>query len=156
MNFDNWMGLYVAVCKMAIHDYKHNLKIIERTQSELTRDKAISDNKSIAKFLGEKWTKIIEYECYHKQTIDITKLKRKSVPSGSEKLPSSERARLYYELNKEIIKYENKAIRDKRLEMGLCTYCGKRPHAEGSKWCLTCREKDKEKKRAKKFSNDNK
>lgn len=156
MNFDNWTGLYVAVCKMAIHDYKHNLKIIERTQSELTRDKAIAENKSIAKFLGEKWTKIIEYEYYHKQTIDITKLKRKSVPSGSEKLPSSERARLYYELNKEIIKYENKAIRDKRLEMGLCTYCGKRPHAEGSKWCLTCREKDKEKKRAKKFSNDNK
>lgn len=137
---EEYENLYFAVCQRAVEDYKNNLKIIEHTQSDIVREKAQKDNNQIEKFLGEKIIGMIHSKLVNeRKKIEIQTRKRNKVVGiySSEK----DRAKAYYQINKDAIKEESRLKRQKRKELGLCTCCGKNKPMQGSNWCDTCREK---------------
>ena len=92
----------------------------------------------------------IEHEHYKKkEVIQINKLQRKHLDGKHVYSNQAERMKAYYELNKEVINAELKAVRDKRKELGLCTKCGKNKAVKGSNWCEVCRRKKQDRKKHK-------
>lgn len=142
--------LFFAICERAANDYINNLIIIDHSKSEHVVSSAKMDNKSIRKFLGDNLCDAIEHEHYQKkEVIQINKLQRKHLDGKHVYSNQAERMKAYYELNKDVINAELKAVRDKRKELGLCTKCGKNKAVKGSNWCEVCRRKKQDRKKHK-------
>lgn len=135
----NYEKLYFAICEKAVEDYKRNLKILEKSQSEDAILTAKSDNDNIRRFLGKYITEEIERKYYEDKTIvEYTKGKRKYPPKGLTRL---EWQHAYYELNKEVIAKESRERRNERIRLGICTKCGRNKAVEGRRWCKNCIDK---------------
>lgn len=130
-------NLFFAICERAVEDYRNNLKIIDKTQSEQRRKDAEYDNQTIRKFLGDRISDMVEKE-YRKTKVEIEKKARVKMPKEYLSLPPKERQKKYYELNKDIINAEYKELRKQRKAMGLCIKCGKNRVVTGKSHCEKC------------------
>lgn len=128
--------LLIAIAERAAKDYRINLKIMHKTKSETRLAGAMSENKTIRKFLGNRIADCLDEEYDKNVSVDIQKTERKRLEKKY--LSHNERQKAYYHLNKDVISNEVRLLRKKRAEMGICTRCGKNKAKQGSRWCETC------------------
>lgn len=131
--------LLYAIAEKAAEDYKKNLNIIHKTQSEFYKNNAKSDNDMIRRFLGDRISDIVERE-YSKTKVGIEfkRQTRVKMPDEYLSLPPNERQKIWYQLNKDAISKENKELRRLRKANGLCVKCGKHMAVIGRTQCEKC------------------
>lgn len=132
-------NLFFAICERAVEDYRKNLKVIDKTQSEQRKRDAEDENKTIRKFLGDRISDIVERE-YSKTKVGIgfKRQTRVKMPDEYLSLPPKERQKIWYQLNKDAISKENKELRRLRKANGVCVKCGKHMAVIGRTQCEKC------------------